>query len=81
MFKRPIDYKKEELHEIEHKLMRIEIGSAQSNEITEVIEGTIYECYLAANAPYLPVRANILTKNGDKRSFDFFEMKRFSEIE
>ena len=81
MFKRPIDYKKEELHEIEHKLIRIEIGSAHSYEITEVIEGTIYECYLAANEPYLPIKANILTKNGAKRSLDFFEIKRFSEIE
>jgi len=81
MYKKPIEYRKEELHEIMHKLIKIEIGSAFSDEITEIVEGTIYECYLAANDPNLPVKAQIVTRNGIKKSFDFFEMKRFSDLE
>lgn len=81
MFKNPLEYKNEELHEIMHKPIRIEIGSANSDTIIEVIEGTIYECFLAANYPHLPVKANILTMDGIERSFDFFQLKRFSSIE
>lgn len=81
MFKNPLDYRNEDLHEIMHKLIRIEVGPSSSNQITEVIAGTIYECLMATNEPHLPVKANIITSKGDLRSFDFFEIKRFSSIE
>ena len=41
MYKHPSQYKKEDLGEIEFKPLRIYVGAANNDEVTEILEGQI----------------------------------------
>ena len=75
MKRHPQEYRKENLEEIMHKPLKIGIGNKNSDEITEVIEGVIIDCTLAANLPHLPGTARILTVDGQIKRKNFFEIK------
>ena len=75
MKRHPQEYRKENLKEIMHKPLKIGIGNTKSDEITEVIEGVITECTLAASLPHLPGTAQILTADGNIKRKNFFEIK------
>jgi len=75
MKRHPQEYRKENLEEIMDKPLKIGIGNMNSNEITEVIEGVITKCTLAANLPHLPATAQILTADGKIKRKNFFEIK------
>ena len=75
MKRHPQEYRKENLEEIMHKPLKIGIGTTKSDEITEVIEGVITKCTLAATLPHLPGTAQILTADGEIIRKNFFEIK------
>ncbi len=77
MYKHPLHYKKEDLGEIEFKPLRIYVGEANNDEITEILEGQIVQCSLAANPPHLPADFEFQLDNGQRRTFNFFEVKKF----
>ena len=75
MKRHPQEYRKENLEEIMHKPLRIGIGNTNTDEITEVIEGVITKCTLAATLPHLPGTAQILTADGKITRKNFLEIK------
>ena len=77
MYKHPLQYKKEDLDELMYKPLKIYVGLANTEEIKEVLEGQIIKCSLAANPPHLPADFEFQLDNGQKRTFNFFEVKRF----
>lgn len=77
MYKQPLLYKKEDLDELMFKPLKIYVGLSNNEEIKEVLEGQIIKCSLAANPPHLPADFEFQLDNGQKRMFNFFEVKRF----
>lgn len=77
MFKQPLEYKKEDLDELMFKPLKIYVGPTNKDEVTEIVEGQIIKCRLAANPPHLPADFEFQLENGQKRIFNFFEVKRF----
>ncbi len=78
LFKDPLNYNKENLAEIMHKDLIIEISATnESDNITEVLEGKIVSCMLAGNPPFLPASVKIQLNDGTTRESDFFEMRKF----
>lgn len=75
MKRHPQEYTKENLKEIINKPLKIGIGNMNSDKITEVVEGVITKCTLAANPPHLPATAQISTSDGKVISKNFFEIK------
>ncbi len=75
-FLNPIRYTKENLSEIMHKKLFFDIGQVNSADIEETFEGTMIECFLAANPPNLPVQAKIINSNRQELNVDFFSLKR-----
>lgn len=75
-FLHPLNYKKEQLEEIMNKTLTFDVGTQNSDEITETIIGSMTNCTLAGNPPYLPGIARITLQNGNERSFNFFQIKR-----
>lgn len=72
----PLDYTKENLSEIMHKQLIFDIGQAQIEDTEESIRGTMIECALASNPPFLPGTATIKTTNGITKKLTFFEIKK-----
>lgn len=79
MYKHPLQYKKEDLEEIEFKPLKIFVGASNNDEVTEILEGQIVKCTLAANPPHLPADFEFKLDNGQIRTFNFFEVKRFED--
>ncbi len=79
MYKQPLQYKKEDLDELMFKPLKIYVGLANEEEVKEVLEGQIIKCSLAANPPHLPADFEFELNNGEKRTFNFFEVKRFED--
>lgn len=79
MFRKPLEYTKENIEEIMNIPLVIEIGKFNSEVITETIEGEIVNCTLASNPPYLPASLRIRTRNGEKVC-SIMEIKRFSNL-
>ena len=77
MYKQPLQYKKEDLDELMFKPLKIYVGLSNNEEIKEVLKGQIIKCSLAANPPHLPADFEFQLDNGQKRMFNFFEVKRF----
>lgn len=77
MYKQPLQYRKEDLDELMFKPLKIFVGLANKKEVIEVLEGQIVKCGLAANPPHLPADFEFQLDNGQKRKFNFFEVKRF----
>jgi len=77
MYKQPLQYKKEDLDELMFKPLKIYVGLANKEEVKEVLEGQIIKCSLAANPPHLPADFVFELNNGQKRTFNFFEVKKF----
>jgi len=77
MYKQPLQYKKEDLDELMFKPLKIYVGLANKEEVKEVLEGQIIKCSLAANPPHLPADFEFELNNGQKRTFNFFEVKKF----
>ncbi len=77
MYKQPLEYKKEDLDELMFKPLKIHVGPTNKDEVTEIVEGQIIKCSLAANPPHLPADFELQLENGQKRIFNFFEVKRF----
>lgn len=78
--KHPLEITKDDLKEIMHVPLQIKVGPANKGEITEMLEGKIIECSLAANPPHLPAIAEFQLKNGTIREFSFFEIKWIEKI-
>lgn len=76
MFKHPLSYLKEDIGEIMNIPIILDIGSSNSDEITETIQGIIFHCSLAGNSPNQPVSVKIELNNGEIRSLSMFEIKR-----
>ena len=81
MYKLPLTYKKEDLDKIMFKPLKIYVGSNNSDKVNETYEGEIIKCGLASNPPNLPVDIEFRLSNGVIKTFDFFEIKRFSDID
>ena len=54
-----------------------EVLKFQKPEVKEVLEGQIIKCSLAINPPNLPADSVFQLNNGQKRTFNFFEVKKF----
>lgn len=78
--KHPLELTKEDLKEIMYIPLQIGVGPTNNKEVTEILEGKIIECSLAANPPHLPAIANFQTCNGDMRNLTFFEIKWYKKI-
>jgi len=72
-----LQFEKEDVDELMFKPLRIFIGLANKDEVVEVLDGKIIKCSLAAVSPHLPADFEFQLKNGEKRIFSFFEVKRF----
>lgn len=77
MYKQPLQYKEQDLDELMFKPLKIYVGLSNNEEIKDVFEGQIIKCSLAANPPHLPADFEFQLDNGQKRMFNFFEVKRF----
>lgn len=77
MYKQPLQYKKDDLDELMFKPLKIYVGLSNNEEIKEVLEGQIIKCSLAANPPHLPADFEFQLDSGQKRMFNFFEVKKF----
>jgi hypothetical protein len=77
MYKHPLDYKKEDIQELMFKPLRIFVGSAKNDSVSEILEGHIERCGLASNPPHLPADIEFQLENGQIRKFNFFELKKF----
>lgn len=75
-YKHPTKYTKEDLSEIMNKTLIFDVGNQNSETIQEAIVGTITDCTLAGNPPFLPATVRITLLDGSERSYNFFEIKR-----
>ncbi len=79
MYKHPLQYKKEDLDELMFKPIKLYVGPANKDEVSEILYGKIIKCSLAANPPHLPVDLEFQMDDGQKRTFNFFEVKKFED--
>lgn len=79
-FLNPLEYNKENLSEIMHKILVYDLGKSNSDNIDESIEGVMTECSLAANHPYLPSSATIVDIKNAKKTISFFEIKGIRKV-
>ena len=75
-FLHPLKYTTENLGELMHKELIYDIGNPNSTEITETFEGVMTGYSLAANPPYMPATATILSIDGSEKDLTFFDIKR-----
>lgn len=80
MYKLPLQLEKEDLEELMFKPLRIFIGLANKDEVMEVMDGKIIKCSLASNYPFLPADFVFQLNNGDKSTYNFFEVKRIENL-
>jgi hypothetical protein len=80
VMKHPLELTKEDLKDIMYIPLQIGVGLTNNNEVTEILEGEIIECSLAANPPLLPAIADFQISNGEIRNLTFFEIKWIKKL-